>query len=64
MLVVAIDIYWILFGLYVYPECYCQLIVGMGLTLSGIVMQAVVQNPLADPYILGITSGASLGVLR
>lgn len=35
--------------------------VGMGLALSGIVMQAVVQNPLADPYILGISSGASLG---
>lgn len=37
--------------------------VGMGLTLSGIVMQAVVRNPLADPYILGISSGASLGAV-
>lgn len=35
--------------------------VGMGLSLSGIVMQSIVQNPLADPYILGLSSGASLG---
>lgn len=35
--------------------------IGMGLALSGIVMQAIVQNPLADPYILGLSSGASLG---
>ena len=33
----------------------------MALSLSGIVIQATVQNPLADPYILGISSGASLG---
>ena len=43
------------------PRVLLSACVGMGLTLSGIVMQAVVQNPLADPYILGITSGASLG---
>ena len=38
-----------------------SIFVGMGLAISGAVMQAVVQNPLADPYILGISSGASLG---
>lgn len=43
------------------PRVLLSACVGMGLTLSGIVMQAVVKNPLADPYILGITSGASLG---
>lgn len=31
------------------------------MALVGVVMQAIVQNPLADPYILGISSGASLG---
>lgn len=39
------------------------LAVGVGVTLStcGLVMQAVVKNPLADPYILGVSSGAGLG---
>lgn len=35
--------------------------VGIGLSVVGVVMQAIVKNPLADPYILGISSGASLG---
>ncbi|WP_434310437.1 FecCD family ABC transporter permease [Hominifimenecus sp. rT4P-3] len=35
--------------------------VGCALALSGVVMQAIVKNPLADPYVLGISSGASLG---
>jgi len=35
--------------------------VGMALSVCGVVMQAIVQNPLADPYVLGISSGASLG---
>ena len=35
--------------------------VGMGLSLSGVIMQAIFRNPMADPYILGISSGASLG---
>jgi iron complex transport system permease protein len=43
------------------PRVIFALLIGMGLSLCGTVMQAVVQNPLADPYILGISSGASLG---
>ncbi|KKJ82387.1 ABC-type Fe3+-siderophore transport system FebD [Bacillus subtilis] len=43
------------------PRVIFALLIGMGLALCGAVMQAVVQNPLADPYILGISSGASLG---
>lgn len=43
------------------PRVLLGAIVGMGLALGGIVMQATVQNPLADPYILGISSGATLG---
>lgn len=34
---------------------------GTGLAVSGAVIQAVMKNPLADPYILGISSGAALG---
>ncbi|GIN71883.1 ABC transporter [Bacillus sp. J14TS2] len=43
------------------PRVIFALLIGMGLSLCGVVMQAIVQNPLADPYILGISSGASLG---
>lgn len=43
------------------PRVIFALLIGVGLSLCGTIMQAVVQNPLADPYILGISSGASLG---
>lgn len=52
-----VDIVWVLR----FPRLILAGCVGMGLTLSGLIMQAVVQNPLADPYILGVSSGASLG---
>jgi len=44
-----------------FPRVILALIVGAGLALCGTIMQATVQNPLAEPYILGISSGASLG---
>jgi iron complex transport system permease protein len=37
--------------------------VGAGLALSGAVMQSLTRNPLADPYLLGLSSGASLGAV-
>ncbi len=37
--------------------------VGAGLSLCGAVLQALLRNPLADPYLLGISSGASLGAV-
>lgn len=43
------------------PRVILAALVGMGLSVSGVVMQAIVKNSLADPYILGISSGASLG---
>lgn len=43
------------------PRVLFAALAGCGLALAGYVMQASVQNPLADPYILGISSGASLG---
>lgn len=43
------------------PRFVASLLAGAGLAVSGVVMQAVMRNPLADPYILGIASGAGLG---
>ncbi len=43
------------------PRLILAIAVGGGLAVCGIVMQAIVKNPLADPYILGVSSGASLG---
>ncbi len=43
------------------PRILLATCVGMGLSVSGLIMQAIVKNPLADPYILGISSGAYLG---
>lgn len=45
------------------PRALLAAIVGAGLALSGLVMQASVQNPLAEPFILGIASGASVGAV-
>ena len=36
-------------------------LVGAGLSVSGTVFQAILRNPLADPYVLGVSSGAGLG---
>ena len=44
-----------------FPRVLMAVIVGAGLSVSGVAMQAVVRNPLANPYVLGISSGASLG---
>lgn len=44
-----------------FPRVLLAMVTGAGLALCGTVMQASVQNPLADPYILGISSGAALG---
>ncbi len=43
------------------PRIAMGIFVGAGLAVTGGVMQAVFRNPLADPYILGLSSGASLG---
>ena len=43
------------------PRIILALVAGIGLSLSGTVMQASVQNPMADPYIIGISAGATLG---
>jgi iron complex transport system permease protein len=44
------------------PKAFTAIIVGSGLGISGLMMQTLFRNPLAGPFVLGITSGASLGV--
>ncbi len=44
------------------PKAITAVIVGIALSVSGLQMQTVFKNPLAGPYVLGISSGASLGV--
>lgn len=47
---------------YRFPKAITAIIVGSGLGISGLLMQTLFRNPLAGPFVLGITSGASLGV--
>ena len=44
------------------PQALTALVAGAGLTVSGLQMQTVFRNPLAGPSVLGISSGASMGV--
>jgi iron complex transport system permease protein len=45
------------------PRALLGAVVGAGLGLVGTAVQALVRNPLADPYLLGVSSGASLGAV-
>lgn len=45
------------------PRALLAALVGAGLGVVGTVVQALVRNPLADPYLLGVSSGASLGAV-
>ena len=44
------------------PKAIVSILVGIGLSISGLLMQTLFKNPLAGPYVLGLSSGASLGV--
>lgn len=44
------------------PRVLLSLLAGAGLSLGGVVFQALFRNPLATPFTLGVASGASLGV--
>jgi iron complex transport system permease protein len=44
------------------PKAIVAILAGIGLSISGLLMQTLFRNPLAGPYVLGISSGASLGV--
>jgi len=43
------------------PRTLAAFIVGAGLSIIGVAMQALVRNPLAEPYVLGVSGGASAG---
>ncbi|MDQ8182495.1 iron ABC transporter permease [Pelagicoccus sp. SDUM812005] len=44
------------------PRALTALLAGAALAVSGLLMQTIFRNPLADPFVLGVNSGASLGV--
>jgi iron complex transport system permease protein len=44
------------------PKAITAILVGMGLSVSGLLMQTLFRNPLAGPYVLGLSSGSSLAV--
>jgi len=44
------------------PKAITAVLAGIGLSVSGLLMQTLFRNPLAGPYVLGLSSGSSLGV--
>lgn len=44
------------------PKAITAILVGSGLSVAGLLMQTLFRNPLAGPFVLGVSSGASLGV--
>ncbi|WP_298138753.1 iron ABC transporter permease [Flavobacterium sp.] len=44
------------------PKAITAILVGIGLSVAGLLMQTLFRNPLAGPYVLGLSSGSSLGV--
>lgn len=45
------------------PRILLAIIVGGGLSIAGVVFQALLRNPLAEPFILGVSSGGTLGAV-
>ncbi|MGE0220565.1 FecCD family ABC transporter permease [Mycolicibacterium sp.] len=45
------------------PRVLLAAVVGAGLSVVGMALQALIRNPLADPYLLGVSSGASVGAV-
>ena len=45
------------------PRVILASALGMGLAISGVVLQTVFSNPLCEPYTLGISSGSALGAV-
>ena len=54
--------YNIIWGLR-FPRIILGLIIGASLSMAGVAFQGLLQNPLADPYTIGVSSGAALGVI-
>ncbi|MBD1580835.1 FecCD family ABC transporter permease [Pseudoalteromonas sp. S16_S37] len=45
------------------PRAILAFLAGCGLAMAGLILQTVTRNPLADPYLFGVSSGASFGVV-
>ena len=43
------------------PRIFLSIFVGIGLASAGVIFQGIFRNPMADPFIIGVSSGASLG---
>src|SRR5690606_11701951 len=44
------------------PKAIVAILTGISLPIAGMLMQSLLRNPMAEPYVLGLSSGASLGV--
>ena len=53
---IILDIRW--------PRILLAMIVGASLSVAGASFQALLRNPLADPYVLGVSSGAEIGTIQ
>ncbi len=53
---------WMTIHIFRIPRVVTAVVAGIALSVSGLQMQTVFRNPLAGPYVLGISSGAGLGV--
>ncbi len=56
------DQYFLLLKEFRFPRMLVAVLAGASLSVSGLLMQTIFRNPLAGPYVLGVSSGASLGV--
>jgi len=45
------------------PRILCGILIGAGLAVSGVIFQSVLKNPLADPYTIGVSTGAAFGAV-
>lgn len=54
--------YYLLIKEFRFPRVIVAILAGASLSVSGLLMQTIFRNPLAGPYVLGVSSGASLGV--
>jgi len=59
---VSSDEYYMVLKEFRFPRAMISVLAGASLSVAGLMMQTIFRNPLAGPYVLGISSGASLGV--
>ncbi|HOQ96461.1 MAG TPA: iron ABC transporter permease [Bacteroidales bacterium] len=58
----ALDVVYKIVWNFRFPKMVTALLAGMALSVCGVQMQTLFRNPLADPYVMGISSGGGLGV--